>query len=200
MPGFYVFPGGVIEPADADLKWREFFARFGLDSDTLASLIPRTVTRPQIFRPQQNELPREISLRITAIRETFEECGVLVCRRKDSAPTTWAQHVSREGNRVIADLFTSFVSGITTAIVLLLVPDNELKVWRTKVHDNAAEFFKLCERFECYPDLWTLREWSNWLTPTSLKRRYDTAFYLACMSTIPQAEYETAEMQDLKVK
>lgn len=85
-----------MDPADCDLKWREFFATFGIDS--FASLVPKAAVRPQILMPRQNELPREISLRIAAIRETFEECGVLVCRRKEDAPSAWARHVSGERN------------------------------------------------------------------------------------------------------
>lgn len=83
-----------MDSADASLKWREHFAAFGLDSDRLASLVPRTASRPQIFRPRENELLREVSLRITAIRETFEECGILICRRAGDAPSDWAGHVS----------------------------------------------------------------------------------------------------------
>lgn len=99
MPGLYVFPGGAVDPADANLKWREHFAAFGLDSDKLASLVSRTASRPQIFRSRENELLREISLRITAIRETFEECGILICRRED-APSGWAEHMSGGKPRV----------------------------------------------------------------------------------------------------
>lgn len=96
MPGLYVFPGGTVDSADANLKWREYFTTFGLNNNRLASLVPKTVSRPQIFRSRENELLREISLRITAIRETFEECGILICRRDrdGDAPSGWAEHVS----------------------------------------------------------------------------------------------------------
>lgn len=173
MAGAYVFPGGIIDPADSNLKWCELFSTFGYGNSNFTSLIPKATVRPKIFRSLQDELPREISLRITAIRETFEECGVLVCRQKDNrTSSTWAQYVS--------------------------LPKDELQIWQSKVHNNAAEFFTLCERYKCYPDLWALHEWSNWLTPTYMTKRYDTAFFLACMPTIPDAEYEAVEMQDLK--
>lgn len=175
MPGLYVFPGGTVDPADASLKWREHFNAFGLDNDRLASLVPRSPSRPQLFQSRENELLKEISLRITAIRETFEECGILICRRDrdDGAHSGWAENVT--------------------------IPEGDLRTWQSKVHDDATEFLYLCRKFECYPDLWALHEWRNWLTPTTYtKKRFDTAFYLACISHVPHAEYEAEEMEDLK--
>ncbi|XP_011873185.1 PREDICTED: nucleoside diphosphate-linked moiety X motif 19, mitochondrial [Vollenhovia emeryi] len=175
MPGLYVFPGGTVDPADASLKWREHLAAFGLGDDRLASLVPKAASRPQIFRPPTDgELLREVSLRVTAIRETFEECGILICRRDvDDSPSGWAQHVS--------------------------VPGGELRTWQERVHNNATEFLELCRRLECYPDLWALHEWRNWLTPTTVyEKRFDTAFYLTCMPRVPHAEYDAVEMEDLK--
>ncbi|KAL0108484.1 hypothetical protein PUN28_015196 [Cardiocondyla obscurior] len=175
MPGLYVFPGGTVDQADADLKWCKHLAAFGLDGDRLACLVPKTSSRPQIYQTKKNELLKEVSLRITAIRETFEECGILICRREKhrDAATGWAEHVS--------------------------VPKSELRTWQSRVHDDATEFLNLCEKFECYPDLWALHEWRNWLTPTTAyEKRFNTAFYLTCMPHVPHAEYEAKEMEDLK--
>lgn len=74
-------------------------------------------------------------------------------------------------------------------------------MWKNKVHNDATEFLNLCQKLECYPDLWALHEWSNWLTPTyRFKTRFDTAFYLVCMPHMPHAEYEAIEMEDLQVR
>lgn len=74
-------------------------------------------------------------------------------------------------------------------------------MWQSKVHNNATEFLTLCKKLECYPDLWALHEWRNWLTPTTMPvKRFNTIFYLACMPLIPYAEYEAVEMEDLKVR
>ncbi|KOX69329.1 Nucleoside diphosphate-linked moiety X motif 19, mitochondrial [Melipona quadrifasciata] len=144
MPNAYVFPGGVTSPSDADLKWHNLYSAFGFDTNSFTSLRPNTSNRPQIFKFKPNELPKEISLRITAIRETFEECGILLCKqsREDKREDFgWAQYMN---------------------------------------------------------NLWSLYEWSNWLTPTFFSERYDTAFYLACVSTVPQTICEVKEMEDLK--
>lgn len=81
MPNTYVFPGGVTDPSDADLKWHNLYSAFGFDTNSLTSLSINTSNRPQIFKRRPNELPKEVSLRITAIRETFEECGILLCKQ-----------------------------------------------------------------------------------------------------------------------
>ena len=175
MPGTYVFPGGVVHPADADLKWHNLFSTFGYDSNSFDALTPNTILRPQIFKTRSNELPREISLRITAIREAFEECGILICKnsRESAVHSDWTEHIE--------------------------IPDNELHSWQTKVHNDATEFYALCENFKCYPDLWALYEWSNWLTPSYFSgRRFDTVFYLACLPVIPRTMCEITEIADLK--
>ncbi|KAG7189221.1 hypothetical protein KM043_008784 [Ampulex compressa] len=172
-PGYYVFPGGVVDPADADLKWNDLFAKFGFDKTSFAPLFSDNNARPQILQSRPNELPKEISLRITAIRETFEECGLLLCKRSKDPRNLCAQHAP--------------------------VSERELQNWQAKVHTNATEFYTLCERFKCYPDLWSLHEWSNWLTPTYFTgKRYDTMFFLACMPYMPTASFESLEMEDLK--
>ncbi|KOC66509.1 Nucleoside diphosphate-linked moiety X motif 19, mitochondrial [Habropoda laboriosa] len=175
MPSTYVFPGGVIEPSDADLKWDKLFSTFGFDANSFKTLSPNTSVRPQIFKSGPNELPREISLRITAIRETFEECGILICKqsRDDSMQFGWAGRIE--------------------------ISENELQSWQTRVHNDAREFYTLCENFKCYPDLWSLYEWSNWLTPTYfVGRRFNAVFYFACVPVVPQTICEVTEMEDIK--
>jgi len=77
-----------------------------------------------------------------------------------------------------------------------------MQTWQNKVHNDATEFLNLCQKLECYPDLWALHEWRNWLTPTYeyKTKRFNTAFYLACISHMPYAEYEAIEMDDLQVR
>ncbi|XP_043486729.1 nucleoside diphosphate-linked moiety X motif 19-like [Polistes fuscatus] len=174
-PESYVFPGGVTHPADADLKWHELFRTFGFDTNSFNFLVPNTTLRPQIFQAKPNELPKEISLRITAIRETFEECGILLCKqvKRNGILSNWANTIP--------------------------IPKEDIQDWQTKVHDDATEFYRMCEKLKCYPDLWSLHEWSNWLTPTYFtKKRYDTIFYIACMPLMPYSNYETTEMEDMK--
>ena len=49
-----------------------------------------------------------------------------------------------------------------------------------------------CRELRCVPDIWSLVEWSDWLTPENLHRRYDTVFYLCCTEEKqePSADHE----------
>ncbi|XP_012274102.1 nucleoside diphosphate-linked moiety X motif 19 [Orussus abietinus] len=172
MPGAYVFPGGLTEIADADLKWQKLFLKFGLTNNFFTSLLPQSDNRPLIFKSEPNELRKEISLRITAIRETFEESGILLCRqKKDPEDLKWGQYIEGE----------------------------EVNSWQIKVQKDASKFYEMCESLQCVPDLWALQEWSNWLTPAFLdKKRYNTIFYFAALPTLPQTKLQHTEMADLQ--
>ena len=61
------------------------------------------------------------------------------------------------------------------------VPLDELAKWRKPVYEDPKKFLELCFHFESSPDIWSLLEWNDWLTPigrTELgTRRFDTIFY-----------------------
>ncbi|XP_011297940.1 nucleoside diphosphate-linked moiety X motif 19, mitochondrial [Fopius arisanus] len=175
MPGKHVFPGGTVDPADTDLRWQNLYSRFGFDLTSFSSLVPSATMRPMIFKSRRNELPREVSLRISAIRETFEECGILLCRqsRKKGIWSEWAETFG--------------------------VDKTERKTWQERVHNDATEFYKMCEGLHCFPDVWALHEWSNWLTPPYIPgKRFDTIFFLACMRSTPETECELSEIEELR--
>ena len=45
----------------------------------------------------------------------------------------------------------------------------------------SSEFLTMCKEFDICPNIWSLYEWSDWLTPLHLKTksRFDTMFYIA---------------------
>ncbi|GJQ72634.1 hypothetical protein Trydic_g17534 [Trypoxylus dichotomus] len=80
MPGSYVFPGGILSPADASRDWLTLYESFGFKSESFDKLNPKE-NRPKLYQNQNFDvLPKYLSLRISAIRETFEESGILICR------------------------------------------------------------------------------------------------------------------------
>lgn len=90
MASAYVFPGGAVEIADYSSRWWDIFANLGVSKDHLLDKFVRCVTGPRpamVADPvtvlnsrsrssvDENFLPADVALRITSIRETFEETG-----------------------------------------------------------------------------------------------------------------------------
>ena len=86
LPETYVFPGGVTSNSDFSPKWWHVFEKQGFTKDSLISSISKRFSgpRPPIINNSltlsrlgnpENSLPADIALRITALRETFEETG-----------------------------------------------------------------------------------------------------------------------------
>ena len=55
--------------------------------------------------------------------------------------------------------------------------------WRERVGRSPDQFHALCQRYDLKPDLWSLKEWWNWLTPVTIGRtnRFDTIYYLCVL-------------------
>ena len=82
QPSTYVFPGGIIEKkADFSSDWMELFkhsfAKFGTDFTCLVNI---QGPRPPVLKKSCTDIPSEVAFRICAIRETFEESGILLLK------------------------------------------------------------------------------------------------------------------------
>ena len=64
---------------------------------------------------------------------------------------------------------------------------------------NNRALVSFNRQLECVPDVWSLSEWSNWLTPASLSRRYDTLFYICFLDKEPTVLLDDKEMTHSKV-
>lgn len=54
-----------------------------------------------------------------------------------------------------------------------LFKDNfDRKYWQKLVHNDASKFLKLCEHLNVIPDIGSLYEWSNWITPATYRKRF----------------------------
>ncbi|XP_032087305.1 nucleoside diphosphate-linked moiety X motif 19 [Thamnophis elegans] len=180
MPSAQVFPGGLAVAADFSPAWRDLLPnapRCGLDAEPPA--------RPPLFaarRPELGEaaLPADVAFRICAIRETFEESGLLlvVPAGTDAQPASLLEMPAAQK----------------------LLPAGQLEEWRRRVQGDPEDFLQLCRRLGCAPHVRALHEWGNWLTPVSRagpsSRRYDTAFYLCCClgQELPAASHDRQEV------
>ncbi|MEI7712336.1 MAG: hypothetical protein WCI94_12930 [Rhodospirillales bacterium] len=119
--GALVFPGGRVETSDCALA-----ERLGA-ADAHAG-----------------------GFQIAAIRETFEECGVLLARKN--------------GNSAIVD-----------ADILLRVENEH----RAALNAGSIEFGAIMDAHELAPATDLLVHYAHWITPANQPKRYDTQFYLA---------------------
>ncbi|KAI4470665.1 testosterone-regulated protein rp2 [Holotrichia oblita] len=174
MPGSYVFPGGVLCQADVSRDWIKLYESFGFKLNAFDKLNSKEY-RPKLYQNENSdEIPKYLSLRIGAIRETFEESGVLICR---SYKINYKERVAR---------WASFIE------------EPELLKWQYKIHDDPQNFIELCRKYEVYPDVWALKEWSNWATPAVSPAKFDTAFYLTAFEELPPVHGEEKEVQKLE--
>ena len=111
-------------------------------------------------------------MRISAIRETFEESGILLLSKN---------------------------SGLLSDSNLPC--RNELEKWRSAVRSDPACFLDICDELLAYPMLDKVYEWSNWLTPSFEKKRFDTAFFLCNLPFLPSyAKEDSSEVVSMALK
>ncbi|MEX1178927.1 MAG: hypothetical protein WEB09_10750 [Nitriliruptor sp.] len=145
--GALVFPGGKIDDADGRLdldRWR------GPDPELDAEELG--------FRDPELAL----AARSAAVRETFEEAGVLLAIRSDGSPLTARDLRSASFRRM-----------------------------RERLNDHAPveEFHAWLDEEDLVLDLGALGFWSWWVTPEGQHRRYDTRFFVA---RVPDAQRDVA--------
>jgi 8-oxo-dGTP pyrophosphatase MutT (NUDIX family) len=141
--GATVFPGGKVEPGDQDPALRARCAGAGaLDDDALA-------------------------FRVAAIREAFEECGVLLARPRGQQALL---PVAR-----LADL---------------------LKRYRAEVREHRVSIADLAsaEDLELACDL--LVPFAHWITPEGMPKRFDTWFFLMAAPPGQFAAHDGTESVD----
>lgn len=187
MANAYVYPGGLCEQCDFSPEWWDVFATVGATKDALLHDVcsrakgprPPMIAKPitlshNNLRPEEH-LPGDLAYRISAIRETFEETGVLLLA---SAPP-------HGGTSATAEV----LAGGTV----------DESLWRQRLRENPANFLQLCRDSGLCPNVWALHEWWDWLTPISVgHRRYDTMFYLCCMDKQPEVVLDQSEVITLK--
>lgn len=171
MPNSCAFPGGATEATDQSKDWIKHFQNFGITESRLQELGNIKGDRPPIFHQNDAEISKEISLRISAIRETFEEVGVLICKNK-------------------AEIYHNYEYGN-------FLESFDREKWQKIVHNDPDRFLELCQTLNVVPDLWSLYEWSAWLTPASFPKRFETAFFLVGLNKIPNLIAEEHEVEKI---
>lgn len=129
MANAWVYPGGRLDEAD-----------------TRPDVLSRIVGTPTLGL---DSATRSAGLYLAAIRETFEEAGVLLARRADE---------QRWINLVDAPRFVDY---------------------RTALQDGSASLSVVAETEDLTFPIDELAYFSRWITPTFEPKRFDTFFFLA---------------------
>src|SRR6201994_126181 len=125
--GALVFPGGSVDASDKEI-----------------------IERPDLYSGGERLDAAALSFRIAAIRETFEESGILLARPKGSKALVDAKRASEIEAAHRSDL-------------------NERKTIFMKVLTDNGMLVALDE----------LVPYAHWITPEGMPKRYDTWFFLA---------------------
>lgn len=148
--GQYVFPGGKVDDADHGEAFEPICdglddatasERMGLESGGLAWLV-------------------------AAIRECFEEAGVLLARRRGE------DHVVRFGEETVAERFN---------------------VARHAIHDGERSLADLCAEEDLLLLTDRIHLVDHWVTPVGERRRFDTRFFVAAAPEDQQPLHDDKE-------
>lgn len=144
--GALVFPGGKMDGEDCEAFWRSRVT----GADDL------------------DDYP--FGLQIAAIRECFEECGVLLARTRESART---------------------LGPLVDPAALEGLDEERLRLNLREVTFNA-----IVERHDLMLATDLLVPFAHWITPDMMPRRYDTHFFLVPCPGDQHAEHDGVEAVD----
>jgi glyoxylase-like metal-dependent hydrolase (beta-lactamase superfamily II)/8-oxo-dGTP pyrophosphatase MutT (NUDIX family) len=148
--GAAVFPGGLLDPGDSD----SYPLADGLD-DAEAS--------------RRLGLPANgLNFWVAAVRECFEEAGVLVANAADGRP-----------------------------IALDALPAADIVEMRRALHANEIGMAEVCERLGVRMDLGALTYYSHWMTPRGMPKIFDTRFFVTTLPPGQTARHDETETVEL---
>jgi len=122
--GALVFPGGKADAQDFDAALEPYLDGAAEDADMRA-------------------------IQVSAIREAFEECGILLAREAGQAALIGSARLA------------------------------ELEPYRTSLHDGSVSMREFLERESLHLACAELVHFAHWVTPTMMPKRFDTHFFLA---------------------
>jgi len=156
-PSAYVFPGGTLRPDDSD------FEGDAIDKQRLAGALS-----------ERSDVPvaadKATAYYVSALRELFEEAGVLLAR--DSG-----------GQLLSVDAADS-------------VLQERLASRRLALQARDLTLATVLAEWPCQPAFDLLVPFSHWVTPVLLAARFDTRFFVAAMPPGQAALHDTIELSD----
>ena len=140
--GALVFPGGKVDTKDIDPNIRDFII------------------------PDKDYADEELSFRIAAIRESYEESGVLFANYKEDENLINNEKLE------------------------------ELHRWRDKFNNNETSMQEFAKKENLKFSTESLIPFAHWITPDLMPKRFDTRFYLAAVPDGHQGIHDGNESVD----
>ena len=148
--GAHVFPGGAVDPGDGDPRTERLCV--GLTDGAASTAL--------------GVASGGLAYWVAAVRECFEEAGLLFACRADGAAASFAD------------------------------PDLAARIARQRAALNARErsFAEVCESEVLFLSVGSLHYFAHWITPESSPRRYDTRFFVALAPEGQSPAHDVGEM------
>jgi len=196
-PNFHVFPGGKIDDLlDQSHDWFKLFLNKTnqhenlRDNKLITNKFKRLIRSNSLGniidnRRENNnsrvELPLEISFRLCAIRETFEETGVLLALQREK---NHLAHDYQFAPKQKASVYESEV----------------IHEWHDIIRKDPNQFINMFFELNLLPDVFALHEWANWITPPHEKARFNTIFFTCFLSHVPtRVNINRDEIENIEV-
>ena len=155
VPGYHVYPGGILDPEDFEPGIERFCS--GIERKEASEILP-DMSRPE----------KALGAWVAGIRETFEEVGMLIARRKDGSPVTIQ---TEEERKRFCD-------------------------YRRALNKYEMKFSQMLEKEDLVLPLDRLQYFSHWITPEPLPLRYDVRFFLAETPSGQAALHDGVELME----
>ncbi len=150
--GAFVFPGGRVDEDD-----------IAIANSGLVRLDGKT---PRLDLPERDD---KVEFYVAAVRECFEEAGILIAKYMGTNKT-----VEFESQEII----------------------NKFQVYRNKLNSGEITFKEFLERENLYLPIGDIAYISHWITPVGPPKRYDTRFFVAAAPSdqvLMHDNFETVE-------
>lgn len=150
---FLLPQGGRVDDADTDQKWNSEY----LPNDSATFL-----------QTSKGELKAN---RLAAIRELFEESGIL-CANSSTVKSFFLLILSKFCLSFVACFLVLFLILLSCFVQSLssarrercrIVPNFPyLEQFRDEIHKDAKKFYSICKEHDLIPDIWRIHPWSRW--------------------------------------
>lgn len=183
--GVYVFPGGMVDEEDCDPGFARHCA--GPDPQRAADILEPGGSLPP---------PRALGFFVAAVRELFEEAGILLAY-ENAREVPEEETVMPRGEGPVRDTENTRKSLAGDLVSCEGGAGGRLAALRALLRAGEMTFHKMVEEEGLRLALDRLVYFAHWVTPEIMPMRYDTRFFLAPVPPCQHPRHDEAETASL---